>query len=109
MTATDATAWEMPEELVMLRRTVADFMEQEVRPAEEKVDFDAVELPPDDLDRLQKKARQAGLWCIASPEEYGGAELDLLAQCVVTEEAVQCRMGAYIPACGAMGDRKSVV
>ncbi|MQA84193.1 MAG: acyl-CoA dehydrogenase [Streptosporangiales bacterium] len=102
MTA-DSGAWEMPEELVMLRRTVADFMEHEVRPAEDKLEFDAVELPADDLERLQRKARQAGLWCIASPEEYGGAGLDLLAQCVVTEEAVQCRMGAYIPACGAMG------
>jgi len=55
------------------------------------------------LERLQAKARQIGLWCVRSPVEYGGAGLSLLGQAVVAEEAAKCRMGAYVPACGAFG------
>jgi acyl-CoA dehydrogenase len=55
------------------------------------------------LARVQALARAAGLWCVQSPEQYGGAGLSLLAQCVVAEEAAQCRMGAYVPAGAAFG------
>jgi len=96
-------AWQLPEELQMLRQTVAEFMAKDVRPAEEELDFDAYQLPADVLGRLQAKARKAGLWCVKSPAEYGGAGLSILAQCVVAEEAAKCRMGAYVPACGAFG------
>ena len=44
-----------------------------------------------------------GLWALRSPQEYGGSGLSTLATCVVMEEAVKCRMGAYIPAIGAIG------
>jgi acyl-CoA dehydrogenase len=96
-------AWQLPDELRMLKQTVADFMEKEVRPAEELVELDAYRLPDEVLRPLQAKARQAGLWCVESPVEYGGGGLSLLAQCLVAEEASQCRMGAYVPACGAFG------
>ena len=96
-------AWQMPEELQMLRQTTAEFMAKEIRPAEDLVELDAYKLPEDVLGRLQAKAHQAGLWCIESPVEYGGAGLSLLAQSIVAEEASQCRMGAYVPACGVFG------
>jgi acyl-CoA dehydrogenase len=60
-------------------------------------------VPVDVLERLQNKAREIGLWCVRSPVEYGGAGLSLLGQAVVAEEAAKCRMGAYVPACGAFG------
>lgn len=107
MTATTSDqslgAWQLPEELQMLQKTAADFMAREVRPAEDLVGFDDYRLPDEVLQSVQAKARQAGLWCIESPTEYGGAGLSLLAQCLVAEEAAQCRMGAYVPACGAFG------
>src|SRR5690606_30924997 len=41
---------------------------------------------------------------------YGGGGLGLLGQVVVAEEAAKCRMGAYVPACGAFGiDPPSVI
>ena len=47
---------------------------------------------------------------MASPSEYGGGGLSLLAQVVVAEEAARCKMGAYVPACGAFGiDPPSVI
>jgi acyl-CoA dehydrogenase len=96
-------AWELPEELKLLRSTVADFVRKEILPEEAKLDFEAYKSPPDALDRVQRVARDTGLWCVESPEEYGGGGLSLLAQCVVAEEAAKCRMGAYVPAGAAFG------
>jgi acyl-CoA dehydrogenase len=106
----DLGAYQLPDELRLLRETVADFMRREVAPAEHGEDPDAFKLPPKKLEDLQGKAKAAGLWCLASPEKYGGGGLGLLAQALVAEEAAQCRMGAYIPACGAFGfDPPSVI
>ncbi|SOE90633.1 Acyl-CoA dehydrogenase [Burkholderia sp. YR290] len=103
-------AWEMPEELRMLEDTVRRFMTNEVIPLEEKLPHDAYALPEGQLKELQAKARSLGLWCVQSPEEYGGAGLNLLAQCIVAEESAKCRMGAYVPACGAFGfDPPSII
>jgi acyl-CoA dehydrogenase len=98
-----ADSWELSEELRQVQDTVARFMATEVKPAEDRAPHDAYELPTDVLERLQAKARQIGLWCVRSPVEYGGAGLNLLGQAVVAEEAAKCRMGAYVPACGAFG------
>ncbi|MES2536957.1 MAG: acyl-CoA dehydrogenase family protein [Pseudomonadota bacterium] len=98
-----AGAWELPEELRMLRETVRRFMEQEVKPVEDTLPHDAYTPPPEQLKALQKKARDLGLWCLETPSEHGGAGLNLLGQCVVAEETSKCRMGAYIAGCGAFG------
>lgn len=95
--------WPLTDELVMIRETTRRFMRNDVRPAEDKVEHDAIHLPDDLLAPLQEKARDLGIWCIRSPSEYGGAGLSLLGQAVVAEETARCRMGAYIPACGAIG------
>jgi acyl-CoA dehydrogenase len=95
--------WELSEELRLTRDTARRFMQSEVKPAEDVLPHDAYELPADVLESLQRKAREIGLWCVRSPEAQGGAGLSLLGQAVVAEEAARCRMGAYIPACGAFG------
>jgi acyl-CoA dehydrogenase len=96
-------AWELPEELVLLRDTVRRFMDAHVHPVEEKLDHDTVGLPREELVELQAKARELGLWALQTPEEYGGAGLGVLGQVVVGEEAAKCRMGAFFPALGAFG------
>ena len=106
----DSGAWELPEQFVMLRDTIRRFMRDEVLPVEDRQPHDAWALPQADLQALRAKARAAGLWCLASPAEYGGGGLGLLGQVVVAEEAAKCRMGAYVPACGAFGiDPPSVI
>ena len=103
-------AWELPDHFVMLRETIRRFMAEEVRPVEERQPHDCYALPQPELEALRKKAKDAGLWCMASPEEYGGGGLGLLGQVIVAEEAAKCRMGAYVPACGAFGiDPPSVI
>jgi len=103
-------SWELPQELELLQQTVRRFMREEVRPVEDRQPHDCYQLPPADLKRLQEKARELGLWCLASPAQYGGGGLGLLAQVLVAEEAARCKMGAYVPACGAFGiDPPSVI
>lgn len=85
-------------------------MHEQVRPLDEQQPHDAYALPPQDLAELQAKAQALGFWCLASPQQYGGGGLGLLAQVLVAEEAARCRMGAYVPACGAFGiDPPSVI
>jgi len=96
-------AWELPEELRMIQDTARRFMRSDVKPVEDRLEHDAYELPAGQLAPLQAKARALGLWCMRSPSEHGGAGLSLLGQAVVAEEAARCRMGAYVPACGAFG------
>lgn len=96
-------SWELPEELVALRETVRRFMMNEVKPVEDALPHDTYLPPPEILRPLQQKARALGLWFVQSPVEFGGAGLNVLAQCVVAEEAAKCRMGAYFPAAGAFG------
>src|SRR6478736_4801773 len=96
-------SWQLSDELRQIRETASQFMRAEVKPVEDKLPHDAYELSAEALEALQKKARDIGLWCVRSPVEYGGAGLILLGQAVVVEEAARCRMGAYVPACGAFG------
>ena len=96
-------AWELPEELVMLRDTVRQFMTNEVRPLEDTLEHDATGPSQDQLRQLQAKAQAIGLWSLQTPAEFGGAGLSILGQCVVQEEAAQCRSGAFFPALGAFG------
>lgn len=96
-------SWKLAPEIEELRDKVATLVREEVLPAEAKVDYDAFALPPDVTRRIQDRAKAMGVWCVASPRQYGGSEMPLLAQCIVSEEAAKCRMGAYIPAGGAFG------
>jgi len=96
-------AWELPEDLRLLRDTVRRFMEIEVRPIDSRLPHDTAGLPLDQLKELQARARALGLWAMSTPADFGGAGLSVLGQVVVAEEASQCRMGAYFPACGAFG------
>lgn len=93
----------LSEELLQIRETTRRFMHDMVRPAEEKVPHDSYSLPPELLQPLQEQAKQMGLWATRVPEEYGGGGLSLLATAVIAEETARCRMGAYVPACGATG------
>jgi acyl-CoA dehydrogenase len=95
--------WVLPDELVMLRDTVRQFMKNDVAPIEDTLPHNATGPGPEHLAALQSKAREMGLWALATPEEFGGAGLSVFAQCLVAEEAAKCRMGAFFPALGAFG------
>jgi acyl-CoA dehydrogenase len=93
----------LPDELLALREQIHRFVRDEIIPVEQRIDPDAAELPDDDYRRLSAKTKAAGLWCLAAPQEYGGAGLDTFSLCVALEEMSQHRMGLYNPGCGVFG------
>jgi (R)-benzylsuccinyl-CoA dehydrogenase len=86
--------FELPEELRMLRETVARFVREELLPLERDVIkreaerglTDAPLIDPDVEKHLADKAREIGLYGIDVPEEYGGQNMGMLAKAVVIEE-----------------------
>ena len=84
----------LPDELRMLRETVARFAREELRPLEKDVIrreaerglTDAPLLDPDAEKELNRKAKEIGLYGIDVPEEYGGQNLGMLAKAVVIED-----------------------
>ncbi len=95
--------YRLPDELVALREQVRRIVQDEIVPAEQRVDPDAPDLPVADRQRLAAKTKAAGLWCLGAPEEYGGGGLDTFSMCVLLEEMAQHRMGLYNPGCGVFG------
>ena len=84
----------LPEELRMLRDTVARFVREELLPLERDVIkreaerglTDAPLIDPEVEQELGRKAKAIGLYGIDVPEEYGGQNLGMLAKAVVIEE-----------------------
>ncbi len=84
----------LPEEVRMLRDTVARFVREELLPLERDVIkreaerglTDAPLIDPDVEQELGRKAKAIGLFGIDVPEEYGGQNLGMLAKAVVIEE-----------------------
>jgi len=81
----------LPDEIRMMRETVARFVRSELMPLEplvirreaERGLGDAPLIAPEVEAELQEKARSIGLWGIDVPEEYGGQDLGYLMKCVV--------------------------
>ncbi|HYG91746.1 MAG TPA: acyl-CoA dehydrogenase family protein [Azospirillum sp.] len=84
----------LPEDLVLVRDTVARFVREELLPLEplvirreaERGFTDTPLLPPDVSARLLEKARDVGLWGIDVPRDLGGQEFGALAKAVVIEQ-----------------------
>ncbi len=71
----------IPEELQMLKDTVARFVREELFPIEEKVDEED-HIPEPVVDKMRKM----GLFGITIPQEYGGLGLSMVGTCLVYEE-----------------------
>lgn len=86
--------FKLPDTTRMIRDTVRQFTERELKPLESLVIRREAErglrddplLPPEVEHALQDKARAIGLWGIDVPEEFGGQAFGMLAKCVVTEQ-----------------------
>ena len=84
----------LPEELRMLRETVARFVREELIPLEpivirreaERGLTDTPLIPPETEEKLNQKAKEIGLYGVDVPEEYGGQNMGMLAKAVVMEE-----------------------
>ena len=86
----------------MIRRTIREFRDNEMRPLVENLDPEATHLPKKQEKELREKAKEQGLWAMGIPEEYGGGGLDILGRAIVLEELVQHKLGMYNPSLGAV-------
>ena len=77
--------FELPEELRLLQDTVRRFVDREMIPIEMEA-MDGPDLKPDVRASLEAKAREAGLWLLDVPEQYGGQGLGLLGMSIVWQE-----------------------
>jgi len=88
--------FELPEELKMVQSLARAFVKDQLRPMERtllgrsaNLSDAQIWLPAEIEVKLIELARKAGLWGIGVPEEYGGAGLNVLGNCVVEEQLAQ--------------------
>jgi acyl-CoA dehydrogenase len=92
----------LPPEVEAIRQRVRDFMESEVRPAEEKLYADAPDGVPDRKDvvrmiiELRQKAHEWDVWLPHMPKEWGGLGLSPTAMAFVSAESARTSFGPFI-------------
>ncbi len=97
------TGFQLPEDIKMLQTWARDFVRREILPLELNMDPEAVDISQEDWDRLSKVTKDAGMWCLGVPEEYGGGGLSCFAMTVLGEELSQHRNGLYNPGYRLLG------
>ena len=85
------------------RTRMRAFMDEDVRPAEERLIADASERGDwrAELDRLRARARELDLWMPHMPKDWGGVGLGPTALAAVSAEATRARFGSYVINCYA--------
>ena len=74
-------SYDLTEEQIMLKETIARISREQIAPGAEKRDEEA-KFPWDMVEIFRKNA----LFGTDFPEEYGGSEMGLLALCLIVEE-----------------------
>ncbi|MCP9493612.1 MAG: acyl-CoA dehydrogenase family protein [Pyrinomonadaceae bacterium MAG19_C2-C3] len=90
----------LPPELIDLRERVKAFVRDEVIPLEGRSGEHEI-ITPEQLLMLRQKARDAGLYGLQLPKEYGGLGLGTIGMCVVFEEAGRSFPAALALNCAA--------
>jgi acyl-CoA dehydrogenase len=103
MSDPSSIGYQLPPELAALREQVRRIIQDEVIPAEGRVDPDAAEIREEDYWSIVRKTQAAGMWCMGSPSKYGGGGLGMFEMCVLQEQMCQHRMGLYNPGAGVFG------
>lgn len=93
----------LSDELRTLADTIEDFVRREIVATEIDLPAEARELPEEEVNRLQQKARAAGFWCLDAPEEYGGGGLSTFEMAVIVERMTKHRFAFPMPGQGVFG------
>ncbi len=93
----------LTEEQDMIVGMVRRYVREEILPLEFDLDPDADELAPEDKERLVEITKEMGLYGLGIPPEYGGPEIDLVTQTLISMEISQHRAGLYAPCYGTFG------
>jgi acyl-CoA dehydrogenase len=101
--------FDLPDDLRLLADTVAEFVREEILPVEARLPGDARDLPEADRAVLQRRARDAGFWCLEAPKEYGGGGLSTFEGVVLSEQMAKHRYSFPHPGAGVFGNEPPVV
>jgi acyl-CoA dehydrogenase len=101
--------FDLPDDLTLLASTVAEFVREEIVPVEARLPGDARDIPAQERARLQRKARDAGFWCLEAPKEFGGGGLSAFEGVVLTEQLAKHRYSFPSPGAGVFGIEPPVV
>jgi acyl-CoA dehydrogenase len=83
---------ELPEEIRALKDAVGRFVEDEVYPVETRI-AERGAIDPGEVDRIRRKARDAGFAMLNMPAELGGRDLSMLGQVALEEESGKATNG----------------
>jgi acyl-CoA dehydrogenase len=95
--------FELPEDLKAVADAVGEFVRREILPVESATPGHARDLPEHEIEKLQRKARDLGFWCLEAPEQYGGGGLSVFESVVVGEQMAKHRYSMPRPGAGAFG------
>ena len=92
--------FDLPEEAVLMRQSVREFAEKEIKPVAQELD-EREEFSP----TLTKKMGDLGLFGVYLPEEYGGAGMSYLDYVIAVEEIsrIDGSQGATVAAHNSLG------
>ena len=85
-------------EIAVLKARACRFVEEELYAAEERI-VERGSIDQGEVEALKAKAREAGFSNYNIPEEYGGADLPMLAQVAIAEEAGKATNGLGFIVC----------
>ncbi|MBV9410151.1 MAG: acyl-CoA dehydrogenase family protein, partial [Acidimicrobiia bacterium] len=93
----------LPPDIEDIRRRVREFVEGEVRPAEEKLEEagDDRKALIEMIIEMRQKAKDWELWLPHMPKEWGGLGLGPVGMASVSAEAARARMGPFLLNCQA--------
>lgn len=91
----------IPEEYMMLKESMREFVKREMMPLEKTLLERELSLwskpgpliPEEDHQRLLQKAKELGFWGLEVEEKFGGQGLGMLAKTLVVEEMCKCLVG----------------
>jgi acyl-CoA dehydrogenase len=95
--------FDLPDELRLLADTVGEFVRREILPVEARTPGEQRHIAPHEIEKLQKKARDAGFWCLDAPERFGGGGLTVFESVVAGEQMAKHRYSIPRPGAGAFG------
>jgi acyl-CoA dehydrogenase len=93
--------FQLPEELIDLKKSVREFVDKELIPVSQQVE-DEDKIP----DNVLKQMKELGYFGLPFPEEYGGMGVGYLGYCVALEELGRANaaygniLGAHISIAG---------
>ncbi|MAN61683.1 MAG: acyl-CoA dehydrogenase [Parvibaculum sp.] len=96
-----AIDFSFPEEVEVIRTSIRNFIDEVVKPIEDKMDEDDRASVREGVIKMRTEAYERGLWLPHMPEAWGGMELGHVELAMISAEAARSRYGPFAINCQA--------